>query len=343
MKAFFNKIFLFGIMSMLILSCTKDEVKITASANPTAGALSATATTLILSKDNATKPAVAFNFTAPSFGFDAAVTNTLQFGIKGSNFASAKEVPFSAGVLTKEYTVVDFNAFLIAMKLKTGEMTQVEARLKSQVTEASVAPIYSPVITLSVTPYTLIVPASYVYVPGDYQGWSPSSADSLASVTSNGIYVGVITFLPTKSFQFKITPKKEWNVAYGDAGSGSISTTAGDNLTVPSATSYQLTVDLNAKTIAAVPLSWGLIGSASPGGWDNDTDMTFNNGRRIWSLTVDLKVGEIKFRKNNGWDENFGGSNGTIAAGGDNIPVTVAGNYKVEFDLVNKTYTLTKL
>ena len=330
-------------MSMVIMSCTKDEVKITASANPTPGALTASATTLVLSKEDATKSAVAFKFTAPSFGYDAAVTNTLQIGVKGSNFASAKEVPFSTGVLTKEYTVGDFNAFLIAMKLKTGESTQVEARLKSQVTEASVAPIYSPVITLTVTPYTLIIPASYVYVPGDYQGWSPTSADSLASVTSNGIYVGVITFLPTKSFQFKITPKKEWAVAYGDAGGGNISTTAGDNLTVPSATSYQLTVDLNAKTIAAVPLSWGLIGSATPGGWDNDTDMTFNNGKRIWSLTVDLKVGEIKIRKNNGWDENFGGSNGTIKAGGDNIPVTVAGNYKVEFDLVNKTYTLTKL
>ena len=326
-------------ISVLILSCTKDEIQVTASANPTAGALTASATTLVLAKENATKRAVAFNFTAPSFGFDAAVTNTLQLAVKGTNFANAKEVPFSTGVLTKEYTVIDFNAFLLAMSLKTGETAQVEARLKSQVTEASMAPIYSPVITLTVTPYAL---TSFIYVPGDYQGWNPGTADSLISATSNGIYQGVIAYNAGGTFEFKITPQKKWDVAYGDAGGGKLGTSGG-NLRVPGAGAYQITANLNTLDFTIVPLVWGIIGNAPVGSnWSNDIDMKYNNGTQTWSATVQMGVGAFKFRKNHDWGVNFGFSTaGTL--GGTDIPVTEAGNYKVVLDLVNNKYTITKL
>lgn len=344
MKIFYIKLLTLSCIALLIVtSCKKDETKVTIMAQPTPATLTSSANALVLRKADADKPAVTFNFTMPDFGYTAAVSNTLQIGVKGSGFDKAKELSFDAGVLTKMYTVSDFNALLNTMKLPTGASSNIEVRLKSQITGAAVDPIYSPVLTLSVNPYTLIVPAAFVYVPGDYQGWSPSSADSLISPTSNGIYEGVITYPAGGTFQFKITPAKKWDIAYGDAGAGKISATAGDNLTVQGAGSYKLTVDLNAMTIAKEALSWGVIGSATPGGWGNDTNMGYDNGKRIWNITVNLVPGEIKFRKNDSWDTNYGGSNGTLALGGSNIAIAEGGSYKVEMNLVTNTYTITKL
>lgn len=327
---------------MLIVSCKKDEVKVTASASPIAGALTASATTLNLARENATKLAIAFAFTTPDFGFDASVTNTLQLAVKGTNFASAKEVPFSTGLLTKEYTVIDFNAFLLAMNLTTGVTAQVEVRLKSQVTGASMAPVYSPVLTLSVTPYAL---TSFLYVPGAYQGWTPATADSLLSATSNGIYKGVINYTPD-NLGFKILTKKSWGPPeYGKGSADGTIAIGGSDLSAPTAGSYELVADINANTLMFSKLVWGIIGNAPEGSnWSNDIDMKYNNGTQTWSATVQMGVGAFKFRKNHDWPVNFGYAKPNVGTlGGDDIPVTEAGNYKVVLDLLNNKYTLTKL
>ena len=52
----------------------------------------------------------------------------------------------------------------------------------------------------------------------------------------------------------------------------------------------------------------GVIGSATPSGWDADTDMTYNEEDGSWNLTTNLTDGEIKIRANNDWDINWGGS-----------------------------------
>ncbi|MDY2587362.1 SusE domain-containing protein [Winogradskyella aquimaris] len=54
---------------------------------------------------------------------------------------------------------------------------------------------------------------------------------------------------------------------------------------------------------------------------------------------VTLVDGEIKFRLNNDWGTNWGGSGGTLVQDGDNIAVT-AGDYKITVDLANMTYDI---
>jgi len=70
--------------------------------------------------------------------------------------------------------------------------------------------------------------------------------------------------------------------------------------------------------------------------------MKFDNANQVWKLTVSLTAGEIKFRKNHDWGTNFGGTNGTLAAGGANIAVANAGTYDIVVDFNANTYTLTK-
>lgn len=97
--------------------------------------------------------------------------------------------------------------------------------------------------------------------------------------------------------------------------------------------------------------NWGIIGSATPTAWDSDTNLNYDLSTKIYFITMDLIVGEFKFRLDDGWDTNFGddGNNLSLDAGGANIPVAVAGTYliKVNFGtevsdgIPAKSYTIT--
>src|SRR5207248_1677461 len=96
---------------------------------------------------------------------------TLQFAKAGTNFAS----PINEGAgtdLLKPYTEKAFNALMLSLGLPPGAEGNVDVRLKSVVSD-SLAPIYSNTYSLAVTPYSI---EQILYVPGDYQGWDPASA-----------------------------------------------------------------------------------------------------------------------------------------------------------------------
>jgi hypothetical protein len=349
MKTIFTKFLALGSIALFMLaSCKKDEVKVVATSG-SVGALSASSSTIVLSKANLTGTAVTFNWGAADFGFKAATTSVLQIDKKGNSFAAPKEFNMGTGTLTQSFNTVDFNALLLAMSLPTGTASQVEVRIKSALN--SVTATYSNVLSLTVTPFALV---SYVYVPGAYQGWNPASADSLMSPTGNGVYTGIINYVGG-DLHFKITPQKKWDVAYGTAGGNAISTSGGD-ITAPAAGLNMVTVDLNANTItfAAVPFYYSIIGDAAPGtAWTTDTDMKYNNGTQKWELTTALTAGAFKVRRNHDWGSSYGILKPTPdgvtldSSNDDNIPVPTAGTYKITFaikatDNTKATYTLVK-
>ena len=96
--------------------------------------------------------------------------------------------------------------------------------------------------------------------------------------------------------------------------------------------------------------SVGIIGSATPGGWDTDTDMRLADPTKVdkdtWTITLHLSAGDAKFRASDAWDNNWGATGfptGTGTKDGPNIPVAVAGYYKVTFNNVSGGYTFTAL
>ena len=80
--------------------------------------------------------------------------------------------------------------------------------------------------------------------------------------------------------------------------------------------------------------SWGIVGSATPGGWGGpDLMLHYNPYQDDWKAVVTLIDGEAKFRFNNDWAINYGddGGDGSFEANGANIAVS-AGTYKITLD-----------
>lgn len=104
----------------------------------------------------------------------------------------------------------------------------------------------------------------------------------------------------------------------------------------------------NSYTIKVTPFpawpNWGIIGSATPTGWDSDTNLDYDLATKKYSTTLNMVVGEFKFRLDDAWALNYGddGNNLTLESAGSNIPITVAGSYTIVVDFNAKSYTIKK-
>lgn len=103
-------------------------------------------------------------------------------------------------------------------------------------------------------------------------------------------------------------------------------------------------VDIDALNTALGSLSdWGLVGDATVNGWGGPDMEMYQTGPNQYALYADLGAGEIKFRFNEDWGNNYGddGADGTLDAFGANIAVPGAGTYYVVLDFDAGTYSLT--
>jgi hypothetical protein len=84
---------------------------------------------------------------------------------------------------------------------------------------------------------------------------------------------------------------------------------------------------------------WGVVGSATPNGWNGPDIKMWNSTDGNLVAYATLSAGKIKFRKNNDWGVNLGGSNGTLSSGGADIAVA-AGTYKITINVSKNTYSI---
>lgn len=178
----------------------------------------------------------------------------------------------------------------------------------------------------------------YIYVPGNHQGWNPGVAPALWCPNFDGVYTGYSNL----DGDFKFTRVRGWDSEYNYTHFTTFSTGltqgGGTNLNMATPGFYYFKVDVAAGSVTATQTTtWGIIGPAQAGGWDNDTDMTWNADKGCWYIAnIALTAGEMKFRANDGWDINVGGELGNLVEGGANIAVE-AGTYDVELYLERTT------
>lgn len=350
MKTIFNKFLILSGLALLMLSACKKDGALVTSNGGKAGTLTASTTTPALDKTKLgdTTSIVRFNFTAPNFGYSAAITNTLQIDAPGDNWKNPATAVLPYNAYSQGYSTAVFNNLVLKLNLPAGVASQVQVRVAHSLSVA-VPPVYSNVVSLTVTPFNL---TSWLYVAGAYEGWANPGPqeDSLISVTGNGVYTGIINFTAGNN-QFLVLPVKNWNHKYATTdATGSTSSTVkydGPNNFYAPATAgrYKVTIDINANTIAfALANSYSIIGDAALG-WGTDSPMKYiNDGTDTWIATLPLSSsGAFKVRQNNDWTWSWGipkaGSTGAGIAGtlndssNDNITVSSTGTHTVTFSI----------
>lgn len=182
-----------------------------------------------------------------------------------------------------------------------------------------------------------------LYAPGGYQGWTPADAGFLASPKNDGKFEGYLNFKDANT-EFKFTLGPNWDNNFGDDGADGTLEANGANIKMADAGFYRVEVDINAKTYKITKTIWGLIGSATANGWDSDQDLTYDAVSGAWTISTNLKEGEVKFRANDAWDLNYGddGKDALLEAGGANIVIPAAGYYtlKLFLDKPDHTYSI---
>ena len=345
MKNLLNKLWIFPILTLALLACEKDEEKVVLS--PGSGpAMALSTTTLALKEADAAKTALSVTLAAANYGFASPATYKMQFDRVGNGFQAPQEISLGS-TLSRTFTTAELNQLAIKLGIAPGTATDVEVRVKSELTGAPA--LFSAVSTVKITPYLVVIVYPSLYVPGSYQGWSPDKAKKIVSVKDNKNYEGYINF-PDASTEFKLTDAPNWNNGiFGDEASSGTSgkiASPGNNFKLSSAGYYLLKADLESKVWSAQKTIWGVIGSATPGGWGDDTNLNYDATTDTWKATMVLSAGEIKFRANDGWDINLGDTKADriLEYGGDNIAVA-AGTYDIELILGvggNYTYRITK-
>jgi hypothetical protein len=185
-----------------------------------------------------------------------------------------------------------------------------------------------------------------MYVPGDYQGWTPATAPTLGSPKNDGSFDGYVNIPSGGTYQFKLNTTPDWSNSFGDGGGGTLSSSGG-NMQFPGAGYYRIVANTTAKTWSATKTTWSLIGSFAASNWSTDIPMTYDAGSNTWSATITTAAGDqFKFRANSDWGINLGETNntGSLSYNGDNIGdasknyAIPAGSHKVTLYLGSSGY-----
>lgn len=186
------------------------------------------------------------------------------------------------------------------------------------------------IVTLDMNNLTYTVGKPVLYMAGDANGWATN--DYLAG--EDGVHFTGFMYLNQNGFKFCTQPERK------GTNYGADFNTAADaaNITMTEeAGYYKVDVDLESKSYVLTPITTiGIIGSASPNGWDSDVDMTYvpynaeTKELGYWEAKdITLASGEIKFRANDDWAINWGGDTNALTQGGGNISVD-AGTYDIK-------------
>lgn len=334
MKKIFSKLLLFGFAGVLFASCEKDEIKavLNSNANP---AVTLSSQNVVLLKDNADKEALTISWAKPDYGFPAGASYTILIDKKGGNFSNA--AAFSTGAeLKKTFKTGELNAILLKMGLPTGIAADVDIKVESLL--GTTTKFSSTIVSMKATPFLdkLDLSTNLGVVGSAANNWGATPDLPFYKTDKANVYVAYVTLIDG---EIKFREDSKWDVNYG--GSGGTLAKGGDNIAVK-AGNYKITVDLNSLKYTIEKFAWGIIGSATPNGWDGpDIKLAFDPNSDTFKAVAVLKEGEMKFRLNQDWSVNYGdtGADGTLDAGGDNIKTKV-GTFLITFDLKKNKFVV---
>lgn len=295
---------------------------------------------VVLTDATADDDVLTVNWEEPYFGFDAAPTYDLMIDLAINNFSSPQLVNMGTEI-GKVFKGSELNGIMLALGATPDQAIDVSFRVR---TKLGTKEFYSEVVTANITPYSSYLDLSTEWgvvgsaTPG---GWgSPDIPDLPFYRTSNPDIIVAYVYL--RNGEIKFRKNNDWTVNVGDNGLDGTLEPNGANIPVTEG-DYKITFDIVNMTYTIEDFVWGIVGSATPNGWNGpDIKLEYNPYHDDFRAAVTLINGEIKFRKNNDWTLNYGddGGDGTLDQNGANIPVT-AGHYTVVFNPNTLEYSIT--
>ena len=329
----------------LLYSCEKDGDQIFLLENPVAPTL-VSMPDLTLERSNGTD-ILEFVGTPVDPGFVASTKYFLEACATGDNFNDVIIIQSNIEGTSFKIAESDLNGMLLK-KFPADETSSVDFRIRSSlvVDAGTGAPgaaddsftYNSETQTEDVTLYGL--PRLDLVNSGIDQ--------KIESALGNGEYFGYVKLDETMPFSL-LDPDN--SLTYG--GSDGTLSVDGAALNPVSTGWHQLSANLNDLTYELLDFRIGLIGDATPNGWDApDQKMEYNPQTGIWSITLDLVEGTCKFRVNDDWsgsinlglgdDDNpeYTLDNLWNNSSSQNIPIDAAGNYTITLS-IGSTYSAT--
>ncbi|MDI9874881.1 SusE domain-containing protein [Flectobacillus rivi] len=337
MKKIFSTSLIVLASLFVFTSCEKEEEKAILNTNAVPS-IQLSANTVVLTKDNADKDAVTLSWPKPDYGFSAAASYTILIDKKGGTFVAPVSI-ITNTALTKTFKTSELNAILIKLGLVAGTAGDIDIRVVSNVGDnTSKTSFTSPTISLKATPYLDKLDLTTIWgVVGSaaVNGWNGPDMPFYKTDKTDEI----VAYVTLNDGEIKFRSNNKWDVNYGDDGANGTLESGGANIKVTAGT-YKITFNTASLTYTIEKYSWGLVGSATPSGWNApDVPLTYDPTTDTWKATAFLKAGEIKVRKNEDWGVNYGGAGGTLVLGGDNIAVT-EGNYNITIDFKKMKFTV---
>lgn len=313
-------------LAVLLAGCEKDGEMITMVSSPVAPTLT-TVPDLTLQRTSG-NDVLEFVGTAVDPGFEASATYYLEACAAGTDFADPVTIWSGTQSKSMKITVSDLNGILLK-KFPADASTSIDFRLRAVlVVDAGTG---APGTGTNPFSYKSAVKNANVTLYGlprlDLIG--SGMAQKVESALGDGKFSGLVKLAVAQPFTL-LNPDS--NTSYG--ASGAALAVNGAGIIPPANGWHRLNVDVNALTYDISAYMIGLVGSATPNGWDSpDQKMDYDAATGTWSITLDLVEGEMKFRLNDAWAWNMGYRPGGTDLGdlfhnGDNIKVT-AGNYTI--------------
>ena len=385
------KILFATILGVFLSSCDRDDTLAVADLKTNPDIISSlSATSYVINDTNLTNTFETIVFKKADFGVNVETENQLELALAGTSFAK----PINLGVATSDnyvkLTYQELNNALINLGLVPNTPADVEVRVKSNIKSGNTNPtyVYSSPISFKVTPFKANPDDLFpkIYMPGiwdevalgGYAEWDETNSPALYSSKKNNVYAG-FQYMAFKSASypldpdngaFKFTPGASWDNDMGDdhTRTGKLTKDGEWNIKVPDypvANTFFIKVDLANMTYSLEKANMGIIGEATPNGWNSQVDLAYNPSTMKFEIaSIALTGGKVfKFRNNDSWSIKIQPASGDVTpVSGKEVQVynsaegTVkddpsficpeTGNYKIVLDLHNSGYysmTITKL
>lgn len=223
---------------------------------------------------------------------------------------------------------------------ETGDATALEGNLvlgaqKGELAEAGKYTLTANMLDKTYKFVRMVAPdTDYLWTPGGANGWGFDD-NMLLSNLNDGTFGGYVY----ADGEFKLCAQPNWDLNWGL--NGGVMTVNGDNIKVDPSGLYYVVANFNNMTVDLTEItSISAIGDFN--GWGGDAALTPNATYNVWSGDVDFTAaGGWKFRMNNDWALNLGGSTDNLVQNGDNLQIDEPGVYTVTLDLSKLPYSCT--